>query len=67
MKNIGKDVKKEFVISSLPACERKEDVYGNILSHLDTKGRKSTTLGFDRPSGRPKYVKGRVPIMQPNC
>lgn len=36
------------------------------LSHLVTRGKKSSTLGFVRPRGKPKYVKGSDPIKQPN-
>jgi hypothetical protein len=46
MKNIGKAVKIEFVISNLPACERKADVLLSLLSHLETKGWNSSISGF---------------------
>jgi len=37
----------------------------SLLSHLETKGQKSATEGLVRLRGRPKYVKGRVPLEQP--
>ena len=64
-KNIGNAVKMEFVTSSRPACESKDDVHESLLSHLLTRGRKSTIFGFVRPKGKPKYVKGSLPSSHP--
>ena len=58
-------MKIEFVTSRCPVCERKVDVHKSLLSHLFTSGRKSTTFGFVRPKGSPRYVKGNVPRTQP--
>ena len=65
IKNMGNAVKIELVTSRRPACDSIDDVHKSLLSHLLTKGRKSETFGFVRPSGRPKYVKGRLPKIQP--
>jgi hypothetical protein len=40
-------------------------VLTSLLSHLVTRGRKSSTLGLVRPRGSPKYVKGKLPTEQP--
>jgi hypothetical protein len=37
----------------------------SLLSHLETRGRNSSTFGFERPRGKPRYVKGRIPIEHP--
>lgn len=58
-------MKTELTICSLPACERKREVLTSLLSHLLTKGRKSSTFGLVVPRGSPKYVKGRFPVEQP--
>jgi hypothetical protein len=41
------------------------EVLASLLSHLEIKGKKSTTFGFVVLKGRPKYVKGIDPIEQP--
>jgi hypothetical protein len=58
-------VKTTFVICNLPACERNIEVLASLLSHFEIKGKKSITLGFVIPRGKPKYVKGIDPIEQP--
>lgn len=65
MKNVGRAVKTEFVSYNLLAWERKVDVLTRPLSHLLTMGRNSSTFGFVRPRGSPRYVKGREPVEQP--
>jgi hypothetical protein len=65
MKNMGREVKIELTICSFPACDRNSEVLTSLLSHLVTRGRKSSILGFVRPRGRPKYVKGKLPTEQP--
>lgn len=52
MKNMGKEVKMELVISSLPTCERKAEVYASRLSHRVTRGKKSITLVYASRSRR---------------
>ena len=58
---VGKAEITEFVNSRRPAWLKKEDAATSLLSHLDTKGEKSTILGFVKPRDRPRYVKGRLP------
>jgi hypothetical protein len=54
MKKVGREVKTELVIYSFPACDRNREVLTSLLSHLVTKGKKSSTLGLVNPSGKPK-------------
>jgi len=61
----GRAVKTALVSSNLPASERKEENATSLLSHLETKGQKSATVGLERLKGKPKYVKGRDPFEQP--
>ena len=61
---MGKAVKTELVICSLPACVKNWEVACNRLSHLEIKGRNSSTFGFVIPSGKSRYVKGREPFKQ---
>jgi hypothetical protein len=62
MTNVGRDERTEFTNSNLPACVRKFDVETNLFSILCTRGSISSTLGLFGPSGKPKYVKGKLPI-----
>jgi len=64
MEKVGRAEKTEFVSCNLPACERKIDVLTNLLSHLLTIGKNSSTFGFVRPRGSPRYVKGSEPVEQ---
>lgn len=41
------------------------DVLTSLLSHLVTKGKKSSTLGLVRPRGSPRYVKGSLSVEHP--
>jgi hypothetical protein len=54
MQKVGRAEKIEFVTSNLPAWFKKTEVAANLLSHLLTRGVKSTTLGFVRFKGKPK-------------
>jgi hypothetical protein len=65
MQKVGKAEKTELVSCSLPAWLRKEEVAASLHSHLLTRGEKSMTFGFVKPSGRPRYVKGKVPLSHP--
>ena len=51
IKKVGRAVKTELVSWSFPAWERKREVLTNLLSHLLTKGMKSSTFGLVRPRG----------------
>lgn len=62
---MGREVNTELVNSNLPAWLRKVDVMISLLSHRDTSGVKSSAFVFVNPSGKPKYVNGRVPVEQP--
>lgn len=64
MQKVGMAVRIEFVTSNLPACVRKTEVVANLFSHLLTSGEKSMTLGFVRLRGRPRLVKGKLPMSQ---
>jgi hypothetical protein len=65
IKKVGSVVKTELVSCSLLACDSKMDVLINLFSHLLTIGMNSSTFGFVKPSGNPRYVKGKVPTEQP--
>jgi len=41
------------------------DVLSSLFLHLETIGWKSSTFGVDRLSGIPRYVKGKLPMVQP--
>jgi hypothetical protein len=65
MKNVGRAEKTEFVIYNLLAWERKREVLTSLLWHLEMRGKKSSTFGLEVPRGRPRYVKGRLPVPHP--
>jgi hypothetical protein len=46
--NVGRAVKTALVSSNLPASERKKEKATSLLSHLETKGQKSATVGLVR-------------------
>ena len=54
-----------LVSSSLPTSLRKDEKATSLLSHFETTGQKSVTVGLVRPIGRPKYVKGKEPFEHP--
>jgi len=62
---VGSEEKTELTICNLPAWDRKREVLINLLSHLLTRGMKSSTLGLVKPKGSPKYVKGKLPTEHP--
>jgi hypothetical protein len=43
-----------LVSSSLPASHRKDEKATSVLSHFETKGEKSTTVGLVMLRGNPK-------------
>lgn len=61
----GNAVRTALVSSRLQASLRKEEKATILLLHLETRGQKAATVGFVRPRGNHKYVKGRVPFEQP--
>jgi len=62
---IGSALKTAFTNSNLPASLKKTAVLTNLLSQQVTKGQKSATVGLLILRGRPKYVKGSDPLVQP--
>jgi hypothetical protein len=44
----------------------RDEIPGNLLSSLETKGIRSATDGLVVPKGKPKYVKGRISTLHPN-
>ena len=44
---------------------RTDEMVTNLLSHFETRGQKSATVGFVMLRGKPKYVKGSDPMKQP--
>jgi len=54
MWKVGRAESTAFVSSSFLAWERKVEVQANLLSHLETRGRKSSILGLVIPRGRPR-------------
>ena len=62
---VGKALRIAFVIYNLPAWLKKDETVTNLLSHLDTRGQKSATVGFVTLRGKPRYVKGNEPVEQP--
>jgi hypothetical protein len=65
MAKVGRAENTEFVSCNLPARERKIDVPTNLFSHLLTIGMNSSTFGFVRPRGSPRYVNGKELVEQP--
>ena len=63
---VGRAVRTAFVNSSFPAWDKKEEVQASLLSHLFTRGRKSSTFGLVWPRGNPRQVKGKDPLEQTN-
>jgi hypothetical protein len=59
-------VMAELTISNLPKYDNSEEHAESHLSTLSISGVKSSMRGLVVPIGSPKYVKGIVPIMQPN-
>ena len=56
----------ELTISNLPEYDHSEEHAESRLSTLSISGVKSSMRGLVVPIGSPKYVKGIVPIVQPN-
>ena len=65
MAKVGRAESTSLVNCSLPTSERNEENTVSLLSHLETSGQKSATESFVAHSGKPKYVKGKDPLVQP--
>ena len=50
---------------NLPPWERNYELAVSLLSMQSTKGMKSAILGLVVPTGKPRYVNGKVPTLQP--
>ena len=61
---VGRTMRTAFVNSSLD-WDKKEEAQAS-LSHLFTRGRKSSTFGLVWPRGNPRQVKGKDPLEQTN-
>ena len=63
---INGKVAKASATTSLPSYDRMDAMPDNLLSNLSFILIKSSILGFVVPNGRPRYVKGRLSVLQPN-
>ena len=59
------EVMVEFTRVSLAPAESKDKAVDNFLSIPHTNGMISSSVGFVVPMGRPRYVNGSDPTVQP--
>ena len=64
--NMIREVIIEFMRESFPAYGIKDIAVVMFLSALQTRGAKSWTDGRVVPRGRPRYVNGMEPTVEPN-
>ena len=66
MKKVGILVNTDLMRVSLSPEESKVEQPNSLVSILFSKGTKSSILGLAVQRGRPRYLCGRVPILQPS-